>query len=141
MSIGFKENTMISTKGRYAIRLMIDLAEQNSPVPVTLDSIALRQDISKKYLESIVKMLVTGGLVKGASGKHGGYSLLRAPEDYTVLEILKLTEGTMASVACLEDGAEQCPKSDTCKTISMWRGYDELVNDYFSKITIKDLLV
>lgn len=131
---------MISTKGRYAIRLMIDLAEQNSEVPVPLDSIALRQDISKKYLESIVKMLVAGKLVKGASGKHGGYSLIRKPEEYTILEILKLTEGSMATVACLEDGAEECPRIDKCKTISMWRGYDELVNDYFSKITVKDLL-
>lgn len=131
---------MISTKGRYAIRLMIDLAEQNSEVPVPLDSIALRQDISKKYLESIVKLLVAGKLVKGASGKHGGYSLIRKPEDYTILEILKLTEGSMATVACLEDGAEECPRIEKCKTISMWRGYDELVNDYFSKITVKDLL-
>lgn len=131
---------MISTKGRYAIRLMIDLAEQNSEVPVPLDSIALRQDISKKYLESIVKLLVAGKLVKGASGKHGGYSLIRKPEEYTILEILKLTEGSMATVACLEDGAEECPRIEKCKTISMWRGYDELVNDYFSKITVKDLL-
>ena len=131
---------MISTKGRYAIRLMIDLAEQNSEVPVPLDSIALRQAISKKYLESIVKLLVAGKLVKGASGKHGGYSLIRKPEEYTILEILKLTEGSMATVACLEDGAEECPRIDKCKTISMWRGYDELVNDYFSKITVKDLL-
>lgn len=131
---------MISTKGRYAIRLMIDLAEQNSETPVPLDSIALRQGISKKYLESIVKLLVTGNLVRGASGKHGGYSLTRKPEDYTILEILKLTEGSMATVACLEEGAEDCPRMDKCKTISMWRGYDNLVNDYFSKITVQDLL-
>lgn len=131
---------MISTKGRYAIRLMIDLAEQNSEIPVPLDSIATRQEISKKYLESIVKLLVNGKLVKGASGKHGGYSLIRQPEDITVLEILNLTEGSMATVACLEEGAEECPRLDKCKTVSMWRGYDNLVNDYFSKITIKDLL-
>ncbi len=131
---------MISTKGRYAIRLMIDLAEQNTDSPVTLDSIATRQDISKKYLESIVKLLVNGKLVKGASGKNGGYFLTRKPEDYTVLEILHLTEGSMATVACLEEGAAECPRIDKCKTVSMWRGYDELVNDYFSKITIKDLL-
>ena len=140
MSIGKRRNTMISTKGRYAIRLMIDLAEQNSETPVPLDSIALRQGISKKYLESIVKLLVTGNLVRGASGKHGGYSLTRKPEDYTILEILKLTEGSMATVACLEEGAEDCPRMDKCKTISMWRGYDNLVNDYFSKITVQDLL-
>lgn len=131
---------MISTKGRYAIRLMIDLAEQNTDAPVPLDSIAARQDISKKYLESIVKLLVTGKLVKGTSGKNGGYFLTRKPEDYTILEILKLTEGSMATVACLEDDAEACPRMDKCKTITMWRGYDNLVKDYFSKITIKDLL-
>lgn len=131
---------MISTKGRYAIRLMIDLAEQNSDTPIPLDTIASRQDISKKYLESIVKLLVTGKLVKGASGKHGGYSLIRKPEEYTILEILQLTEGSMATVACLEEGAEECKRIDKCKTVSMWRGYDELIKDYFSKITIKDLL-
>lgn len=131
---------MISTKGRYAIRLMIDLAEQNSSTPVTLDSIATRQDISKKYLESIVKLLVTGKLVKGTSGKNGGYFLTRKPEEYNVMEILHLTEGSMATVACLEEGATECPRSEKCKTVSMWREYDNLVNDYFSKITIKDLL-
>lgn len=131
---------MISTKGRYAIRLMIDLAEQNSPTPVPLDAIATRQDISKKYLESIVKTLVTGNLVKGASGKGGGYSLIKKPEDITILEILKLTEGSIATVACLEENAEECPRIDKCKTISMWRGYDDLFKDYFSKITIRDLL-
>lgn len=131
---------MISTKGRYAIRLMIDLAEQKSDSPVTLDSIATRQEISKKYLESIVKLLVTGKLVKGTSGKNGGYFLTRDPEDYTIMEILHLTEGSMATVACLEEGSTECPRLDKCKTVSMWREYDKLVNDYFSKITIKDLM-
>lgn len=131
---------MISTKGRYAIRLMIDLAEQNSDNPVTLDSIAARQDISKKYLESIVKMLVAGHLVKGASGKHGGYTLIKSPDEITILEILRLTEGSMATVSCLEEDAEECPRLDKCKTLKMWQGYDNLVNEYFSKITIKDLL-
>lgn len=131
---------MISTKGRYAIRLMIDLAEQNSDSPIPLDAIAQRQDISKKYLESIVKLLVTGKLVRGASGKNGGYSLTRKPDEYTIMEILKLTEGSMATVACLEDGAEICPRMEKCQTIAMWRGYDKLVNDYFSKIKISDLI-
>lgn len=131
---------MISTKGRYAIRLMIDLAEQETGDPVPLDTIATRQDISKKYLESIVKLLVTGKLVKGASGKKGGYCLTRKPEEYTILEILRTTEGSMATVACLEEDAEPCPRADKCKTVSMWKGYDNLVTDYFSKITVKDLL-
>lgn len=131
---------MISTKGRYAIRLMIDLAEQNSDTPVPLDKIAERQDISKKYLESIVKLLVGGKLVKGASGKNGGYSLTRKPEEYTILEILHLTEGSMATVSCLEKNSEECPRRYKCKTVSMWRDFDNLVSDYFSKITIKDFL-
>lgn len=131
---------MISTKGRYAIRLMIDLAEQNSETPVSLDSIATRQNISKKYLESIVKLLVTQKLVKGVSGKNGGYSLTRKPSEYTILEILKVTEGSMATVACLEENAQKCPREDQCKTVSMWRGYNELVHNYFKGITVQDLL-
>lgn len=130
---------MISTKGRYAVRLMIDLAEQESTTPVPLDSIAMRQGISKKYLESIVKILVTGKLVKGTSGKGGGYLLTRRPEEYTILEILELTEGSLATVSCLEKGAESCPREKSCQTIAMWKGYDKLFREYFSGITIRDL--
>lgn len=131
---------MISTKGRYAIRLMLDLAVQPEGVPVPLDAIATRQDISKKYLESIVKLLVTAKLVKGTSGKGGGYFLTKKPEEYTILEILQTTEGSLATVACLEDGASKCPREEKCQTLSMWRGYDKLFNDYFSGITVKDLI-
>ena len=131
---------MISTKGRYAIRLMIDLAEQNTDKPTTLDAIATRQDISKKYLESIVKSLVAARLVKGTSGKGGGYFLTRRPEEYPVYEILRITEGSLSTVACLEDGAEKCPREEKCKTISMWRNYDRMGKDYFSNISIRDLL-
>ncbi len=131
---------MISTKGRYAVRVMIDLAEQNSSTPVPLNNIALRQDISKKYLESIVKLLVTGGLLKGTSGKGGGYYLTRTPKEYTVLEILELTEGdSLIPVSCLEKNAEACPRKKECRTISMWSGYEKLFQDYFSNITIADL--
>lgn len=131
---------MISTKGRYAIRLMIDLAEQNTDVPVPLLSVANRQNISKKYLESIAKILVTNHLLKASSGKGGGYSLVRKPEEYTIWEILQLTEDSMYSVSCLMEGANACPREGQCKTISMWRGYDKLVKEYFTGITIKDLL-
>ncbi len=131
---------MISTKGRYALRLMLDLCEQTPDTPIPLEAIAERQFISKKYLESIVKLLVQGKLVKGIGGKGGGYFLTRRPEEYTVYEVLELTEGSLATVACLEDGAEKCPQEAKCKTISMWREYDQLTKDYFSKITIKDLL-
>lgn len=131
---------MISTKGRYAIRLMIDLAEQEPETLIPLASIAERQQISKKYLEAIVKLLVNGKLVKATSGKGGGYSLLRAPEEYTIWEILRLTEESMSSVACLAEGAEPCPREHTCQTISLWRGYDKVVKEYFSGITVKDLI-
>lgn len=131
---------MISTKGRYAIRLMIDLAQQNSDKPVSLDSIAQRQNISKKYLESIVKMLVTAGLVKGVSGKGGGYSLIRKPEEYTIYEILVVTEGTLSAVACLEDGAPKCDSESKCKTLPMWKDFNKMIFDFFKGRTVKDLM-
>ncbi|MBD5544546.1 MAG: Rrf2 family transcriptional regulator [Lachnospiraceae bacterium] len=131
---------MISTKGRYAIRFMIDLAEQSTDKPIPLDDSASRQDISKKYLELIVKILVKGKLVKGTSGKGGGYRLMRRPEEYTIGEILELTEGTLATVACLDADAEQCPRKSFCKTLPMWKKFDTIVQDYFFNITIADLI-
>lgn len=131
---------MISTKGRYAIRFILDLAQQPGGVPVPLDEAAARQDISKKYLEIVVKQLVNGKLVKGTSGKGGGYRLLRLPEEYTVGEILELTEGTLSSVACLAKGAERCPREDRCKTLPMWKKFDGIVHDYFYGITIADII-
>lgn len=131
---------MISTKGRYAIRLMIDLAEQPKNTPIPLASIASRQDISKKYLESIVKSLVSKKLVKASSGKGGGYSLVKEPSEYTIWEILASTEESLSSVSCLAEDAEECPRMSICKTVSMWRGYNKTVKDYFTNITIQDLL-
>lgn len=131
---------MISTKGRYAIRFMIDLAEQTEGVPIPLDDIAKRQEISKKYLEIVVKLLVEGKLVKGTSGKGGGYRLLRKPEEYTVGEILRATEGSLATVACLENETNLCPREKQCKTLPMWKKYDQLVNEFFDNITIQDLV-
>ena len=131
---------MISTKGRYAIRFMIDLAEQSVDTPVPLDETAARQEISKKYLEIIVKILVRGKLVKGTSGKGGGYLLMRRPEEYTIGEILELTEGTLATVACLSADAEPCPRESFCKTLPMWKKFDHIVHDYFFHITIADLV-
>lgn len=131
---------MISTKGRYAIRFMMDLAEQSTDTPVPLDETAARQDISKKYLETIVKILVRGKLVKGTSGKGGGYRLMRRPEEYTIGEILELTEGTLATVACLNADTEKCPRESICKTLPMWRRFDNMVHDYFFNITLADLM-
>ncbi|MDE7185158.1 MAG: Rrf2 family transcriptional regulator [Lachnospiraceae bacterium] len=131
---------MISTKGRYAIRFMIDLAEQSADTPVPLDETAARQDISKKYLELIVKVLVKGKFVKGTSGKGGGYRLLRKPEEYTIGEILELTEGALTTVACLGADADQCPRESICKTLPMWKKFDNMVHDYFFNITLADLV-
>ena len=131
---------MISTKGRYAIRFMIDLAEQPGDSPVPLEDTAERQAISKKYLETVVNLLVKAKLVKGASGKGGGYRLLRRPSEYTVEEILRSTEGTMATVACLKDDADVCPRESCCKTLPMWKKYDSMIYDFFSGITIEDLV-
>ncbi|MCQ2442120.1 MAG: Rrf2 family transcriptional regulator [Oscillospiraceae bacterium] len=130
---------MISTKARYAIRFMIDLAEQPADMPIPLDQVADRQCISKKYLESVVKLLVNAKLVKGSVGKGGGYRLLRAPEEYTVWEILEITEGSLATVACLAKDAEVCPRETSCKTLPMWKKFDHMVYDYFHSITIADL--
>lgn len=131
---------MISTKGRYAIRFMIDLAEQPEGIPIPLDDTARRQGISKKYLESVVKLLVTGKLVKGTSGKGGGYRLLRKPEEYTVFEILKITESSLVSVACLTENSEKCPREEICQTLPMWKKFDTVVHDFFCNITIADLV-
>ena len=130
---------MISTRGRYAIRFMIDLAEQPDGTLVPLGDTARRQGISKKYLEIVVKQLVAAGMVKGVSGKGGGYCLLREPHEYTALEVLQTTEGSLAPVACLRDGAEECPRRDHCQTLPMWTKFDSLVNNFFEDITIADL--
>lgn len=131
---------MISTKGRYAIRFMIDLAERPEEFPVPLEDVAFRQEISRKYLETVVNLLVRAKLVKGASGKGGGYRLLRKASEYTVGEILKTTEGTLASVACLDEDADACPRSRACKTLPMWKKFDSIVHDFFYHITIEDLV-
>lgn len=130
---------MISTRGRYAIRFMIDLAEQPEGIPVPLEATAERQGISKKYLEIVVKLLVNKKMVKGSSGKGGGYRLLRIPEEYTVGEILEITEGTLATMACLDSDAESCPRKSFCKTLPMWEKFDNMVHDFFYNITIADL--
>ena len=131
---------MISTKGRYAIRVMLDLAENNTGSCIPLKDIAARQEISKKYLEIIVKDLVSGGLVAGASGKGGGYRLCRKPEDYTVGEILERTEGPFISVACLADGAAPCPRAAACETLPLWTEFDRITHDYFYGKRLSDLM-
>ncbi|MBR5348692.1 MAG: Rrf2 family transcriptional regulator [Lachnospiraceae bacterium] len=131
---------MISTRGRYALRVMIDLAENNNGSFIPLKDIAARQEISKKYLEIIVKDMVNAGLILGASGKGGGYQLCRDPEDYVVGEILELMEGSLSSVACLADKNYVCPRRSACKTLPMWEEFDEIVHNYFYGKKLTDLL-
>ncbi len=131
---------MISTKGRYAIRVMIDLAEHEEGKYIPLKDIAARQEISKKYLEIIVKDMVTGGLLTGASGKGGGYRLCRNPEEYTIGEVLELMEGSLATVACLADGAMPCPRAGECETLPLWTEYDRLTHDFFYGKRRSDLI-
>ena len=131
---------MISTKGRYGLRVMIDLAQNDNGSYIPLKDIADRQEISKKYLEIIVKKMVEGGLVKGSSGKGGGYKLVKKPEKYTVGEILTLMEGTISSVACLADKDYDCPRKKKCETLPMWKEFDKIVHDYFYKKKLSDLL-
>ena len=132
---------MISTKGRYAIRIMIDLAEQEQGKFIPLKDVAERQGISKKYLEIIVKDLVKGGLVIGASGKGGGYRLCRRPEEDSIGEILDMTENaSMTTVACLADLAAACPRAAACQTLPMWEEYEKLTHDFFYGKKLVDLL-
>ncbi len=132
---------MISTKGRYALRALIDLAENEGAKPVPLKDVAERQEISKKYLEIIIKELVNGGYVSGVSGKGGGYRLNCNPETTTVGEILELMEGSLAPVACLDCKEPlNCPRRPFCKTLPMWKEFDKMVHDYFYGKTLKDLV-
>ena len=129
---------MISTKGRYAIRVMIDLAKNDTGSYIPLKDIAERQDISKKYLEAIVKEMVSGKLIVGASGKGGGYKLCRKPEDYNLGEIIELMEGTLTPVACLVKGAPACPRRKKCETLPLWKEYSELTHDLFYNKKLRD---
>lgn len=130
---------LISTRGRYALRVMIDLAETNSDGYVSMKSIAQRQGLSLKYMERIVPVLVKNGLIDGVQGKGGGYRLCRRPEEYRIGEILRLTEGDLAPVSCLECGAETCTRQGECRTISMWTRFHRVINDFFDGITLAEL--
>ena len=130
---------MISTKGRYALRVMIDISEQNTEKFIPLEEIAKRQKISKKYLEAILKILVQNDLLKVLRGRRGGYKLTRNPAEYTVGEILELTEGNLSVVSCLKKNAESCERKDFCKTLPMWKKFNKLTHEFFFGITLDDL--
>lgn len=130
----------ISTKGRYAIRLMLDIAENSDKGNVAIKDIAKRQEISIKYLEQIVNMLCKGGLLKSQRGAQGGYRLIRQPSEYTIGEILRVTEGSIAPIDCLDNEVNECPRAAGCKTLKFWKGLYNVVNEYLDGTTLKDLL-
>ena len=131
---------MVSTRGRYALRILVDLAENQRDGYVPLKEIADRQEISEKYMESIVKDLVRAGVLEGLRGKGGGYRLSRSPESIRVLDVLVLLEGTLAPVACLEENAKPCPRAAACRTLPLWEGLDRVVTEYLGRFTIQDLM-
>ena len=130
---------MISTRGRYALRVMIDLAEHRSGRYIPMKEVAARQEISLKYIERIMPLLTKAVLVEGQHGKGGGYMLRREPESYTAGEILRAAEGDLAPVACLGCGAQPCPRAAMCRTLPMWERYYKLTNDFFDSVTLAEL--
>ncbi len=131
---------MISTKGRYALRLMVDLASQNTDEYVPLKEVSERQGVSEKYMEIIIKELVKAKLIKGLRGKGGGYKLLRKPDEYPIGEILEASGEQLATVACLLPGAETCERENSCQTIGMWRIFDNMTHEFFYGISLYDLM-
>lgn len=140
MTASKKEIIMVSTRGRYALRVMIDLALNQGDGYVPMKDVAQRQNLSLKYLEQILPALTKNGLVKGVQGKGGGYRLTRHPEEYVISEILRLTEKDLAPVSCLADGAPECMMRSECKTVAFWEGLYKVMNDYLQSKKLSDLL-
>mgnify|MGYP001147931277 CR=1 FL=1 len=131
---------IISTKGRYALRFLIDIAQHQGDGYVTLKDVAKRQEISEKYLEIVVKELVKSGLLAALRGKGGGYRLRRPPEEYNIKSIIEIMEGPLAPVACLEPGRADCPRKVGCKTFPLWQGLDNVISTYLSQFSLADFL-
>lgn len=130
----------ISTKGRYALRLMVDLAEHKDSGFIALKDVAKRQNISKKYLEQIVPVLNGAGLLTTNRGNRGGYKLAKEPKEYTVGDILRITEGSIAPVSCLESEVNSCERKNFCQTLYVWEGLYKVVNEYLDSITVQDIV-
>ncbi|MGF0034583.1 RrF2 family transcriptional regulator [Bariatricus sp. SGI.154] len=130
----------VSTKGRYALRIMIDLAENDNGGYIRLKDISERQDITLKYLEQIMPLLTRAGYVRSYRGNNGGYMLAHKPEEYTIGEILRTTEGSMAPIPCIEDSPNRCPRSNQCATLSFWEGLWKTINEYMDGFTLADLM-
>ena len=131
---------MISTKGRYALRVMIDLAEHGNGRFIPMKDVTERQNISQKYMERIMSHLSKAGFVEGVHGKGGGYRLSREPVDYKIGDILRLTEGTLAPVTCLEQGGTPCTRAAECRTLPLWTELDRFIRGYLDSVTIADLM-
>ncbi len=131
---------MISSRGRYALRVLADLAQQEPETFTPLKDIAERQDISLKYSESIMAVLSKGGLVEGIHGKGGGYRLSRKPAEYTLAEVLRLTEGSLAPVSCLHEGSAPCARCNPCPTFPIWEKLEQLVTNYLQSVTLEDVI-
>lgn len=131
---------LISTKGRYALRVLIDMAEHDNGGYLPLKEVAKRQGISEKYLESVLKVLVRSGVLTGMRGKGGGYKLALPPGKCTVGQVLRLTEDSLAPVACLEECSAACPRTAECRTVAMWRGLDRVIAEYLDGVTLEDLM-
>ncbi|MBQ4354130.1 MAG: Rrf2 family transcriptional regulator [Clostridia bacterium] len=132
---------MVSTRGRYALRVLIDLAEHDDGKYIPMKEVAERQAISLKYLERILPALAKNGMIEGVTGKGGGYRLTRAPQDYRIGEILRLTEGEIVPVACMECGAEPCEMHEECRTKKLWHGLGDVINEYLDSVTLADLMI
>lgn len=130
----------ISTKGRYALRMLLDLAEHQNYEFVALKDIAERQNISKKYLEQIIPIFNRSGILKTLRGSHGGYQLAKTPDKYTVGEILRLTEGSLSPISCVEEGHTECERSGDCAMLPVWQGLYKVINEYLDGITLQDIL-
>lgn len=129
----------ISTKGRYALRVMLDLAVNSTGEYIPLKEVAVRQEIPLKYLEQVMNLLKKSGFVQSYRGNAGGYRLAKNPADYTLGDILRIAEGSLAPITCLEDEQNQCQRSGTCPTLSFWKGLNKVINDYVDSVTLQDL--
>lgn len=131
---------MISTKGRYSVRILLDLAEHRSGGYIPMKEVAARQEISLKYIERLMPALKAAGLIDSVHGAGGGYRLTREPEEYTLWEILTLAEGDLAPLSCLQRNAAPCQRAAECRTLPVWQGYYDLTRSYFTGVTLADLM-
>lgn len=131
---------MVSTKGRYALMILIDIAQNGEDEYIPLVDIANRQGLSMKYLELVVAMLNKGNLITSRRGKSGGYKLIKKPEEYNINEILEITEGSLSPVNCIDSKGVNCDKASSCITLPLWMGLDKVISDYLSKISLMDII-